>query len=141
MLPFFTTYCEDTPVSKEEIHQFLSALMDASSTKRTVQLVDESTDRFIKASYPQWNRRVRKSKEANRLAAASGDAQTIKYDMISSIIVLNLPARNRLHGSILRECNALLKKWTKESCTAATGIENSGGRVGKIEKIRLLITP
>lgn len=104
---------EDTPVSKEEIHQFLSALMDASSTKRTVQLVDELTDRFIKASYPQWNRRVRKSKEANRLAAASGDAQTIKYADIIDNSAEFASQETDFTEVFLRECNALLKKMDK----------------------------
>jgi (p)ppGpp synthase/HD superfamily hydrolase len=104
---------EDTPVSKEEIQHFLSTLMDASTTERTVRLVDELTDRFIKANYPQWNRRVRKSKEAERLAATSADAQTIKYADIIDNSAEFASQENDFAEVFLRECKALLKKMDK----------------------------
>jgi (p)ppGpp synthase/HD superfamily hydrolase len=104
---------EDTPVSKEEIQHFLSTLMNASTTERTVRLVDELTDRFIKANYPQWNRRVRKSKEAERLTATSADAQTIKYADIIDNSAEFASQENDFAEVFLRECNALLKKMNK----------------------------
>ena len=104
---------EDTPVSKDEISQFLLTQMDAATTKRTVLLVDELTDRFVKAAYPRLNRRIRKSREAERLAAASGDAQTIKYaDIIDNSAEFASQDTDFTHV-FLRECNTLLKKMDK----------------------------
>src|SRR5689334_14811129 len=70
---------EDTPVTKEELQAFLCKLMSEEDAKRTVQLVKELTDVYIKANYPNWNRKKRKIKEAERLEKTSAAAQTIKY--------------------------------------------------------------
>jgi hypothetical protein len=53
--------------------------------------VKELTDQFTKANYPQWNRRKRKQKEAERLSKTSADAQTIKYADIldNSLTIVN----------------------------------------------------
>src|SRR5690348_5206587 len=70
---------EDTPVNKQQIKDFLLTVMDAGKAQRTVQLIDELTDRYTKANYPHWNRRKRKAKESERLTNTSGESQTIKY--------------------------------------------------------------
>ena len=47
----------------------------------------QSTDIYTKQNYPGWNRRKRKQKEAERLAVAHPDAQTVKYaDIIDNNI-------------------------------------------------------
>jgi guanosine-3',5'-bis(diphosphate) 3'-pyrophosphohydrolase len=78
---------EDTPVTRQQIHQFLSGLMTEPQVTKTINLVIELTDVFIKSDYPQLNRRKRKTLEANRLSNSSADAQTIKYaDLIDNSI-------------------------------------------------------
>src|SRR3954464_15075348 len=58
---------EDTPVTKEELQAFLMNIMSEEEAKRTVQLVEELTDVYIKENYPKWNRKKRKLKEADSL--------------------------------------------------------------------------
>jgi len=78
---------EDTPTTKIEIENFLVKLMDAEQAGKTVTLVEELTDVYVKKEYPQWNRQKRKEKEAERLSATSPDAQTIKYaDIIDNSV-------------------------------------------------------
>lgn len=77
---------EDTPVSPEEMEKTLSKVMDPGQTAKTMQLVIELTDVYVKKNYPRLNRRIRKEKEALRLASVSRDAQTIKYaDIIDNV--------------------------------------------------------
>lgn len=104
---------EDTPVNKQAISDFLHTIMDAGSAKRTVQFVQELTDQYTKANYPQWNRRKRKAMETVRLEATSAESQTIKYaDIIdnSSEIVSQDADFAKV---FLRECKALLQHITK----------------------------
>jgi (p)ppGpp synthase/HD superfamily hydrolase len=76
---------EDTSVTVEEMRSFLSHVMNHADTARTVKLVIELTDVYTHAAYPQWNRRVRKDKENERLKTTSNDSRTIKYaDMIDN---------------------------------------------------------
>ena len=39
---------EDTPVTKEDIHEFLLTLMDPTQAERTIRMVIDLTDVFIK---------------------------------------------------------------------------------------------
>jgi len=78
---------EDTPVTKTEIKNFLLKLMDETRAEKTVKLVEELTDVYIKNDYPDWNRGKRKDKEAERLEAIGPEAQTIKYaDIIDNTV-------------------------------------------------------
>ena len=78
---------EDTPVTDDDIRSFLSPLMNQSQTAKTINLVIELTDVFIKSAYPKLNRRQRKALETDRLSKISADAQTIKYaDLIDNAI-------------------------------------------------------
>src|SRR4051794_3678874 len=70
---------EDTSVTKDELKAFLLSLMSEKDATKTVQLVEELTDVFIKENYPTWNRKKRKRFEAKRLEKVSAEAQTIKY--------------------------------------------------------------
>lgn len=104
---------EDTPVEPPEMEQFLRTLMNEEEAGRTLKLVIELTDVYIKKDYPQWNRRKRKSAEADRISGTSADAQTIKYaDIIDNCkeIVLHDPDFGRL---FLRECKGLLQRMKK----------------------------
>jgi len=82
---------EDTDVTAEQLSFKLAALMSEKEANTTMLLVNELTDRYIKAAYPLWNRRKRKQKEAERMAHVSADAQTIKYaDIIdNSLDIVN----------------------------------------------------
>lgn len=104
---------EDTPVKKEQLNNFLLSVMDATKARRTLQLVDELTDRYVKANYPQWNRRKRKTKEAERLANSSAESQTIKYADIIDNSAEIAHQETDFAKVFLYECNALLKKITK----------------------------
>lgn len=77
---------EDTPVSPEEMRDTLMEVMDPAHASKTMSLVIELTDVYVKKNYPRLNRRIRKEKEALRLASVSRDAQTIKYaDIIDNV--------------------------------------------------------
>ena len=77
---------EDTQVTKRKLGNFLQTIMDKTNADKTVQLVDELTDVFVKSDYPGLNRRARKNKEFDRLSQTSPEAQTIKYaDIIDNV--------------------------------------------------------
>ena len=104
---------EDTPVTTEQINEFLLPLIGVSNTGETISLVIELTDVFIKKDYPQWNRRKRKEKEADRLANVSANAQTIKYaDIIDNGLTI-IDANDDFKFTFLKECKALLRLMTK----------------------------
>ena len=104
---------EDTPVTAEEIKNFLLSLMDEEKTLRIIKLVEELTDIYTKDQYPGWNRRMRKAKETERLSNTSSQAQTIKYaDIIdNSVDIKN--SEDEFARIFLFECRALLKAMTK----------------------------
>ena len=104
---------EDTPVTKEEIKTFLQTLMDLESLDRTLNMVIDLTDVYIKDAFPMLNRRARKDKEHQRLSTVSPDSQTIKYaDIISNSI--DISAHDSDFGPVyLREMKALLKSMDK----------------------------
>lgn len=77
---------EDTPVSSAEMQDTLLNVMDPGQAAKTMKLVIELTDVYVKKNYPRLNRRTRKEKEAFRLSAVSREAQTIKYaDIIDNV--------------------------------------------------------
>ena len=61
---------EDQGVTVEELTEFFGV--------RVAGLVDELTDQFEKAKYPDWNRKERKRRERERYGAISDDAALIK---------------------------------------------------------------
>lgn len=99
---------EDTPVKKEDIHTYLSTLMDLREVERTIKLVVELTDVYVTENYPQWNRNKRKAMEQERMAHTSGLAQTIKYaDILDNC--KEIVAHDRHFARIfLSECRKLL---------------------------------
>lgn len=77
---------EDTRVTPQEMEEALLQVMDSKQAEKTIQLVVELTDIFVKNNYPRLNRRTRKEKEAQRLSAVGPDAQSIKYaDIIDNV--------------------------------------------------------
>ncbi|HYF31181.1 MAG TPA: HD domain-containing protein [Chitinophagaceae bacterium] len=104
---------EDTEVTAQELDEFLLTLLPPADAARTVQYVKELTDIYTKKNYPQWNRRKRRSKEAERLEKASPEAQTIKY----ADIIDNCPEIARedpdFADRYISECRELLRKMTK----------------------------
>jgi guanosine-3',5'-bis(diphosphate) 3'-pyrophosphohydrolase len=70
---------EDTSVKPHEMKQFLLSIMEPPNAERTMKLVVELTDVYVKKDYPQWNRHKRKEMELKRLVGSSADSQTIKY--------------------------------------------------------------
>jgi (p)ppGpp synthase/HD superfamily hydrolase len=104
---------EDTDVTASEMERFLKTQMNDDMALRTLQLVIDLTDVYVKKDYPKLNRRSRKSKELIRLEKTSPDAQTIKYaDIIdnSKEIVEHDPDFARV---FLFECRTNLKKMDK----------------------------
>lgn len=104
---------EDTDVSRDELESFLKSIMEPAMAMRTLDLVVDLTDVFVKKNYPKLNRRSRKSKELIRLEKTSPDSQTIKYaDIIDNTkeIVKQDPDFAKV---FLRECRTNLKKLNK----------------------------
>jgi (p)ppGpp synthase/HD superfamily hydrolase len=104
---------EDTPVRKNQLHHFLSTVLNEPEAARTTQLVVELSDVYTKERFPRWNRRTRKTREAARIAQTSSDSQTVKYaDIIDncSEIVVQDP---EFAGLFLLECRMLLQKIPK----------------------------
>lgn len=104
---------EDTPYRKQDLLTFLRLHMPPAAAARTVELVIELTDVYVKAAYPQWNRRKRKAKELERLEKTSPDSQTIKYaDIIDNC--REIAQQDPLFARVfLSECHTLLKKLTR----------------------------
>ena len=104
---------EDTPVRKGELMDFLQTVMPRAQAQRTLELVVDLTDVYVKKDYPRLNRRARKAKELERLEKTSPDSQTIKYaDIIDNTreIIAHDPDFAKV---FLQECRANLKKLDK----------------------------
>lgn len=104
---------EDTEVSKEELKHFLLSVLNDKDAAMTLQLVVELTDVYVKKDYPQWNRRTRKKKEADRIAGTSAEAQTIKYADILDNCKEIVQYDQEFGPKFLRECKILLQRMPK----------------------------
>lgn len=100
---------EDTDTTEQEMLHFLETVMDKQDALKTLQLVIEMTDVYVKTAYPQWNRRKRKQQELLRIEQTSPDAQTIKYaDIIDNS--MEIVAHDPQFGpKYLYEVRAVLK--------------------------------
>jgi (p)ppGpp synthase/HD superfamily hydrolase len=100
---------EDTPVTADQIKEFLLPLLDEEKASHTIKLVDELTDIYTAKNYPAWNRGKRKDKERERLHDTSSEAQTIKY----ADIIDNSGDIKNSKGDFARiflfECRTILK--------------------------------
>lgn len=104
---------EDTETSKEEVYSFLSTILNEKEAKQTIGIVVELTDVYTKDAYPQFNRKIRKEKEHQRLSQISSEAQTIKYaDLISNSV--NIVQHDSDFGpKFLTEAHDLMQKINK----------------------------
>ena len=101
---------EDTPVPADELRSYLDSIMSEADARQTMVLVKDLTDIYTHACFPGWNRRVRKTKESDRLANSHPDAQTIKYaDIIDNSESMS-GSGDDFAAKFLHECRALLKK-------------------------------
>lgn len=108
---------EDTPVNKDEIFEFLTGLMSYGMAQRTVKLVEELTDVYVKEDYPHLNRDQRKAKENMRMQKTSAEAQSIKYaDIIDNTtdIVQHDPHFAKRYLREARELLRLINKGEKQ---------------------------
>jgi guanosine-3',5'-bis(diphosphate) 3'-pyrophosphohydrolase len=104
---------EDTSTDKETLSEFLDSVMEKDQASKTLQLVEELTDVYIKSEYPLMNRRARRTREAERLSDVSPEAQTIKYaDVIDNVSDI---AKQETDFALvyMRECKQLLQEINK----------------------------
>jgi (p)ppGpp synthase/HD superfamily hydrolase len=104
---------EDTQVSKRNLSRFLCSIMEKPQAEKTLSLVVELTDVYVKSDYPTLNRRTRKNKEAERLAEISSDAQTIKYADVMDNVVDIVGQDPQFALIYIRECKQLLQEIDK----------------------------
>jgi (p)ppGpp synthase/HD superfamily hydrolase len=104
---------EDTPVTQDQMRDYLLSVMPAATAQRTLSLVIELTDVYTHQAYPKWNRRVRKDKEFARMAATSADAQTIKYADIIDNAKDIIGSGNDFSQKFLYECRTNLRTMNK----------------------------
>lgn len=78
---------EDTGMSAAEFEAALIRLGYGSGDARFItSIVTELTDVYTKTAFPDFSKKERKAKEADRLAAISANAQTVKYaDLIYNV--------------------------------------------------------
>jgi (p)ppGpp synthase/HD superfamily hydrolase len=123
---------EDTPVRKNDMKVFLESIMTPDEALRTLEMVIELTDVYIKNDFPKLNRRARKALELARLEKTSPDSQTIKYaDIIDN--TQEIVKHDRDFARVfLYECLSNLKKLDKgnkelydEALTVVNGALNS----------------
>lgn len=104
---------EDTPVTAKDLHIFLESVMNPEDASRTVKLVKELTDEFVKSAYPHLNRRKRKAMETERLIKTSADSQTIKYADIYDNCLEIVNHDQHFAKVFLSECRNILEKLDK----------------------------
>lgn len=100
---------EDTGVNEHGLSLFLNKVMDALEAHKTLLIVKELTDVYVKEAYPHWNRKKRKAHELERIRRTGAEAQTIKYaDILDNTaeIMANDPG---FAPRYLRECLAILE--------------------------------
>jgi len=100
---------EDTPVQPNEMREFLTSIMEVDEANRTLKLVRELTDVYIKKDYPRLNRDQRKQKELDRIKKISPQAQTIKYADIMDNCQEIVAHDSSFAPKFLKECYAILK--------------------------------
>ena len=104
---------EDTAVRKDQIRLFLEPYFSPKEVTKILMLVEELTDVYTHDRYPSWNRRKRKTKEAERIAQTSAEALTIKYaDIIDNCRDI-LNAEPEFAWKFLHECRQLIQVMTR----------------------------
>ena len=99
---------EDTPTTEKGIYDFLKPLLGDVAAQKTVKLVIELTDVYVKSKYPRLNRRERKAKEIQRMKNISPEAQTVKYaDIIDNCLEI-VTHDDSFAPVFLKECRQIL---------------------------------
>jgi guanosine-3',5'-bis(diphosphate) 3'-pyrophosphohydrolase len=81
--------------------------LDESTADRTFQYVQDLSDKYTTENYPHLNRKNRRRQEAERLAKASPEAQTVKYaDLIDNC--LDIVRHDRNFGKVFVQESAQL---------------------------------
>jgi guanosine-3',5'-bis(diphosphate) 3'-pyrophosphohydrolase len=126
---------EDTPVTEPQLLDFLAAIMDPGAARETLKLVVDLTDVFIKENYPQYNRRLRKDLERERIAKTHPDSQTVKYaDIIDNCNEIVKYDRD-FARVFLHECRATLKVIRQGHAGLLQRAENTvQENIGKLHK-------
>ena len=104
---------EDTPVTTDQIKNFLIKHISHADADRALILVIDLTDVYTKKAFPRLKRKHRKELEFRRLGKAHPDAQTIKYADImdnSVNIVTHDPDFGRVY---LEEAQLMLAEMTR----------------------------
>lgn len=70
---------EDTKCTENELDRFLSEFYAPYQVKVIIVGVNHLTDEFVRIAYPEFNRKIRKKLEAERLGETPAWIQTIKY--------------------------------------------------------------
>jgi (p)ppGpp synthase/HD superfamily hydrolase len=104
---------EDTNTTQEQIYDFLKEYMTENEAKRTMRLVIELTDVYIKEDYPKLNRKKRKALETERVSKTSADSQTIKYADIMDNCNEIVKHDRHFAGVFLSECIKHMKVMDK----------------------------
>lgn len=104
---------EDTPVKQKEMRAFLETKMSAEQADKTMKLVVDLTDVYIKKDYPRLNRKARKKKELERLKKTHPDSQTIKYADIIDNAKEIITADPDFAKVFLNECRVNLEELDK----------------------------
>lgn len=120
---------EDTPVSRQQIVEFLHTLLPRTVVLKIATLVEELTDVFTKAAFPVLNRKARRSMEAERLQNVSADAQTIKYaDIIDNSLDIQIhdPVFGRKYLKELKQILDLATRGNKDLLKVANDVVDKG---------------
>jgi (p)ppGpp synthase/HD superfamily hydrolase len=126
---------EDTPVTQQQLHEFLRSVLDNDSADTTLGLVVELTDVYVKETFPSLNRKQRKIKEAERLSRISGAAQTIKYaDVIDNADVTFSDVDFAM--VYLKEAQQFLKKMNKGNSVLYKEVMNTIARCINFLKVK-----
>jgi (p)ppGpp synthase/HD superfamily hydrolase len=104
---------EDTKLTDQDIYNFLQPLLGNTAAGKTIALVVELTDVYIKSNYPGLNRRERKASEARRMKSVSAQAQTVKYADILDNCLEIVRHDNDFAPVFLKECRQLLEVMEK----------------------------
>jgi (p)ppGpp synthase/HD superfamily hydrolase len=104
---------EDTSTSQQEMLSFLETVLSPFESKATLEMVIDLTDIYTSKNYPQWNRRIRKNHEVNRLSRIRPTSQTIKYADIIDNSKDILRAEEDFARKYLHECRQILKNLKK----------------------------
>ena len=110
---------EDTNCTYAELLSFLVNIgYDLFEAKNISYGIEELTDKYTHADYPEMNRKARKQKEAERLWKISARSQTVKYgDIINNTL------------SITENDKGFAKVYLEEIAETLSGMQNGNAQL------------